>query len=53
MSNPPTLSPKALEILRQLFAPESGLQIPAGLAEQVIEIRAWVAAQIVVETPDD
>lgn len=39
------LSPKSLEMLAQLFNETSNLQIPAGYAEQVIEIRNWVKEQ--------
>ena len=35
------LSKKSLEIIRQLFAENSNLTLPAGLAGNVLEIRAW------------
>ena len=38
----PSLSPRALELLGRLFATDSNLQLPVGVAEQVVEIRAWV-----------
>lgn len=39
------LSQRALETLAALFSPQSNLTLPVGLAEVVLEIRAWVAAR--------
>lgn len=44
----PPLSPRALELLEQLFNATSNLVLPVGVAAQVLEIRQWVAAQRVV-----
>jgi hypothetical protein len=46
-----TLSPKALSLLVELFSEKSNLQLPVGVAEQVVEIRAWAAEQIKEEAP--
>jgi hypothetical protein len=40
------LSKESLEILSQMFGPKSTLNLPAGLAPQVIEIRDWVIRQL-------
>lgn len=40
-----TLSPKALDLLKQLFAENSNLQLPVGVAEVVVEIRKWLEEQ--------
>ena len=36
------LSTKALEVLEQLFAETSNLQLPVGVAKEAIEIREWI-----------
>ena len=36
------LSKKALEVLDQLFAENSNLQLPVGVAKEAIEIREWI-----------
>jgi hypothetical protein len=36
------LSNKALDVLEQLFAENSNLQLPVGVAKEAIEIREWV-----------
>lgn len=33
---------KALQLLQQLFAENSNLQLPVGVATEVLEIREWV-----------
>jgi hypothetical protein len=40
------LSKRALQLLERLFSEQSQLQIPAGLAGEVIEIRQWVKKQL-------
>ncbi len=40
------LSKKALELLKELFSEMSNLQVPAGIAEQVIEIRSWAKDEL-------
>lgn len=40
------LSSRALEMLAQLFSASSNLQLPVGLAEQIIEVRQWAQAQV-------
>ena len=41
------LSQKSLEILSKIFAEDSNFQIPAGMAEQVMEIRTWLKEEFV------
>ena len=36
------LSKKSLDVLSQLFSEQSNLQLPAGVAEQVMEIRVFI-----------
>ena len=36
------LSKKALEIIKAVFSENSNVNLPAGLAEQILEIRKWV-----------
>jgi hypothetical protein len=36
------LSIKALDLLELLFAEKSNLQLPVGVAKEVLEIREWV-----------
>jgi hypothetical protein len=36
------LSTKALGVLEQLFAENSNLQLPVGVAKEAIEIREWI-----------
>ena len=45
------LSKKALNVLEQLFDEKSNLQLPAGVAEEVIEIRNWVKVELHI--PDE
>ena len=40
------LSKKSLELLQAMVAENSNIQIPAGLAEQVVEVRVWVAEEL-------
>lgn len=40
------LSKKALEILQALFADNSNLQLPVGIAKEVLEIREYVADKL-------
>lgn len=40
------LSSRALEMLAQLFSASSNLQLPVGLAEQIIEVRQWAQAEV-------
>jgi len=40
------LSKKALELLQVLFSEESNLQVPIGLAGEVIEIREWIKREL-------
>lgn len=40
------LSKKSLEILQMLFSPESNLQIPVGIVEQILEIRQWLQEEL-------
>lgn len=39
------LSPKALELLSQLFNEKSNLQLPVATAAEVVEIREWLQEQ--------
>ncbi len=39
------LSPRAVNLLGQLFSETSNLTVPAGVAGEVVEIRQWVSAQ--------
>lgn len=39
------LSQQALALLAQLFAKNSNLSLPAGVADAVVEIREWATAQ--------
>ena len=40
------LSEKALQLLNQLFGEASNLQLPVGLAAEIIEIRLWAQTQL-------
>lgn len=40
------LSKKSLEILKALFAENSNLQLPVGLAKEIMEIREWVEEEL-------
>ena len=40
------LSKKSLELLQAMFAENSNVNLPVGLAEQVIEIREFVKDQL-------
>ena len=40
------LSAQALSLLAQLFAKNSNLTLPAGVADAVVEIREWATAQL-------
>lgn len=40
------LSKKAIELLKELFSEVSNLQVPAGLAEQIVEIRSWAKEEL-------
>lgn len=40
------LSKKSLELIKELFSEMSNLQVPAGLAEQVVEIRTWAKEEL-------
>lgn len=39
------LSKEALDLLKALFDKKSNLQLPIGVAEQIIEIREWLKEQ--------
>jgi hypothetical protein len=40
------LSKRALQLLDRLFSEQSQLQLPVGLAGEVIEIRQWAKKQL-------
>ena len=40
------LSKKSLLLLQAIFSENSGLQIPVGVANEVIEIRKWVEEEL-------
>lgn len=40
------LSKRALQLLERLFSEQSQLQLPVGLAGEVIEIRQWIRKQL-------
>lgn len=40
------MSEKSLQVLKAVFAENSGLNLPVGLAEQILEIRKWVDGEI-------
>jgi len=40
------LSKKALLLLQAIFADNSGIQVPIGVANEVIEIRKWVEEEL-------
>ena len=52
MMDPSKLSSKAVELLTVLFSETSNIQVPIGLAAQVIEIREWIAEQATNGTSD-
>jgi len=35
------LSKKAIELIKVLFAENSNLQLPVGVAQEIVEIRNW------------
>jgi hypothetical protein len=39
------LSKEALAVIAAVFGEQSNIQLPAALAAQILEIRAWVKAQ--------
>lgn len=41
----PPLSARARQMLALLFAENSNLQLPVGVAAEIVELRAWLAAQ--------
>jgi hypothetical protein len=47
------LSKKSLELLQAMVAENSNIQIPAGLAYQVLEIRQWVVEELNKDKPKD
>ena len=40
------LSKKALLLLQAIFSENSGIQIPVGVAKEVIEIREWIEKEL-------
>lgn len=46
------LSQRARELIGTLFAENSNLQLPAGMAAQVIELREWVKAEATREADE-
>lgn len=40
------LSQRALQLLAQMFSPESNMQIPAGLADVAVELRTFANAKL-------
>lgn len=40
------MSQKSLQVLQAVFAENSGLNLPVGVAEQVLEIRKWVEGEL-------
>ena len=40
------LSKKALELLKQLFSETSNLQVPVGVATEIVEIKKWVEEEL-------
>lgn len=47
------LSKRSLEVLQALFAENSNLQLPVGLVDAVLEIRAWVEERLKEEKQPD
>ena len=47
----PSLSPRACQLLTQLFGPTSNLNLPVGVAEEILEIRAFAATQAAPPPP--
>ena len=47
-----TLSDKALTLLKELFSDTSNLQLPAGLASEVVEIRRAVNDELLSNKND-
>ena len=48
------LSKRALELLKLLFAENSNLQLPVGVAKEVVEIREWLEEELKnVEEPSE
>jgi len=46
------LSNKALNILLQIFGERSNWNMPAGAADQIIEIREWAKSQLNPPKPE-
>jgi hypothetical protein len=44
-----TLSTRAIQLLAQMFSPESNMQIPAGLADVAMELRSFAHARLAEE----
>lgn len=40
------LSKKALELLQALFAENSNLNLPVGVAKEIVEIKEWVKEEL-------
>ena len=40
------LSQRSLELLQTMFADNSPIQLPVGLAKEIIEIREWISEQL-------
>jgi hypothetical protein len=40
------LSKKALLLLQAIFSENSGIQVPVGVAKEVIEIREWIEKEL-------
>ena len=47
------LSNKSINMLRALFATNSNLQLPVGVAEEVVEIRAWIEEEVKEEIKEE
>jgi len=47
------LSKQALNILLQIFGEKSNLNMPAGVASQIIEIRDWTKQQLIEPGSED
>ena len=46
------LSKRSLELLQTMFADNSPIQLPVGLAKEIIEIREWISEQIKILQPE-
>jgi len=47
------LSKRALELLQLIFSENSNLQLPVGVAKEIIEIRKWAENQLKEENQEN